>query len=174
MRKLRLGNLVKTLLAAVGALTSLAVITAAAIFAYQIYYPINQRDQATSKDVVHILNWASIPTDQRFKVLHSYRSARSFTGDHIDGHCISLERLALDDDWKTVDSLERPFLDAVTLALDSAREDLPCLPGTRGLATHKILVKPFTLRFFGTAPEAGEIVFLDPTSKELHFVDFKF
>ncbi len=54
-------------------------------------WPSSDRHNAASrKDVLRILNQAEISTNQDFKILGSYQSARSFTGDYFDYYCVEL------------------------------------------------------------------------------------
>jgi len=165
-------NVLKTALAVIGA----GALAAAAFGLITFYWHANasdRRDSASPKELLHVLNWAALPATQNFKVVHSFQSARSFTGDHVDGYCISLESVRLDADWKTAATLEKPFLDAVVFGLEFAAQELSCLPSSEELVARKILIKPFSLHFNSAQPGAGEVILLDPVTKELYFVSFK-
>ena len=165
-------KVLKTTLAVVGAL-ALALAAFGLVAFYRGLNTSDSRDTASPEDLVHVLNWAALPPTQNFKVLHSFTSARSFGGDHVDGYCISLENVTLDADWKTAAALEKPFLDAVVFGLGFAAQELSCLPSSEELVTRKILIKPFSLNFSSAHPRSGEVIFLDPATKELYFVSFK-
>src|SRR5947207_10223381 len=57
-------------------------------------------NRARPNDVLFILNSGGISTDQSLKVIASYESARSFTGDHLDYYCIELSKFDVADDTK--------------------------------------------------------------------------
>jgi hypothetical protein len=165
-------NFAKNALAAIGVL-ALGAVAIAAIAMYRNSGGADRRDAATGSDSLFILNWAGVPTKQNFAVSHSFQSARSFTGDHVDGYCITLENAPIDAEWRSPSALERPFLEAVTFGLDFAKRDLSCLPSSADLSNRKILIKPFSLHFNSGQPGAGEIILIDPATKELFFVSFK-
>jgi len=57
---------------------------------WSIYSGMAERfNKATPKDLLFILNWGGISTNQNFEVIPSYQSRRSFTGDHVDYYCIA-------------------------------------------------------------------------------------
>jgi hypothetical protein len=49
-------------------------------------------NKATRKDVQFAPNWGGISTNQDYRIVSSYQSSRSFTGDHLDYFCIELPK----------------------------------------------------------------------------------
>jgi len=82
----------------IGALSLLLFVIAAIVIGSDIYSGMSERfNKATPKDTLFILNWGGIPTNQNFKVIASYQSRRSFTGDHVDYYCIELPKFEVAD-----------------------------------------------------------------------------
>jgi len=113
-----------------GAVALLAVI----VFGVSVVYS-GSRDrinQANRKDVAFILNWAGIATDQNYRVVSSYESARSFTGDHLDYFCIELPRFEIADqqkgDWHSGPESNPLIAEALQLALGDAHQRATCVP----------------------------------------------
>lgn len=76
-------------------------------------------------DVQHVLNWGELSKASIEQVVHSYESARSFTGDHIDAYAIKVSELAASDlpsgepfdrKWTRGDHADQVIRDAVSLA----------------------------------------------------------
>jgi hypothetical protein len=78
----------------IGAATLIFLVTLGVSIIQQSTTKINK---AKPKDVFFILNASEIPTNQNLKVLASYESSRSFTGDHLDYYCIDLPRFEVAD-----------------------------------------------------------------------------
>jgi cytoskeletal protein RodZ len=53
--------------------------------------------RASKEDVRFVLNWCRLGDDRIEEVVHSYESARSFTGDHLDAHAIRISRVTTDE-----------------------------------------------------------------------------
>jgi hypothetical protein len=88
MKWLRIG------LEIVGALSLLLLLVGAVLIVYQGTDKVNR---AKRDDALFILNYGGITTNQDFKVIASYESARSFTGDHLDYYCIELPKFEIAD-----------------------------------------------------------------------------
>jgi hypothetical protein len=48
-------------------------------------------DFATTNDVQFVFNWGHVPLNQSYRVVHSYRTAASFSGDHLEAYAIQIE-----------------------------------------------------------------------------------
>lgn len=70
----------------------ISFVGAAVIGAFFIYKlgpgNVDKVDSATAKDVRFVLNWSNLGDERIEKVIHSYISARSLTGDHLDAYAI--------------------------------------------------------------------------------------
>ena len=53
----------------------------------------DQVDSASAGDVGFVLNWCGLGADRIAEVVHSYVSARSITGDHLDAYAIRISRI---------------------------------------------------------------------------------
>jgi hypothetical protein len=77
---------------------TLEIIGALSLIALFFLWPSSDRvNRASSKDVRRVLNWAEISTNQDFKIIGSYQSSRSFTGDYFDYYCIELSKFDIPD-----------------------------------------------------------------------------
>src|SRR5439155_19660781 len=89
-------------------------------------------NRAKAKDVLFILNWGGISTNQSFKVIASYRSPRSLTGDHLDYYCIELSKFEIaewaKDEWHDGPEQNPLLAEALELALNDARQHGDCFP----------------------------------------------
>src|ERR1700675_2136296 len=82
----------------IGALSLVLMAVAAIAVAWGIYNGTSEKfNKATRKDSLFILNWGGISTNQNFRVVASYQSPRSFTGDHLDYYCIDLPKFEVAD-----------------------------------------------------------------------------
>ena len=73
-----------------GALAFAAVV---AVFGYITYIFVSDTDRtntATKDSVQFVFNWGGININQDYKVLSSFESQRSLTGDHLDHYCIQI------------------------------------------------------------------------------------
>src|SRR2546421_2881099 len=87
---------IRVVLEVVGA-ASLIFLTVEAVLIVQ-----QSRDRfnkAGRKDVLLILTRSGISTNQDFKLIASYESSTSFTGDHLDYYCIELSKFEVAD-WR--------------------------------------------------------------------------
>ncbi|MDJ1506236.1 hypothetical protein [Xanthocytophaga agilis] len=53
--------------------------------------------KATKSDVRFVLNWCGLGDERIEKVLNSYNSAHSFTGDHLDVYEIKITNITVDE-----------------------------------------------------------------------------
>ena len=87
----RAWSVVKWLLIAWGTLCFLGALALGGLLVFRLG-PSNSdsRKTASEHDVRYVLNWCQLGDERIEEVLHSYVSARSFTGDHLDAHAIRI------------------------------------------------------------------------------------
>jgi hypothetical protein len=74
----------------IGAASLLAVV---GFGSWNLYSNSSERvNKASRKDALFILNWAGLSSEQEYRIISSYESPRSFTGDHLDYYCIALPK----------------------------------------------------------------------------------
>ena len=90
--------LIKKLSIAWGVICLIGVIGLGGYIAYQIG-PGNKSSAqlASKKDVRYVLNWCNLGDERIEKVVHSYISSRSFTGDHLDAHAIRITGIEISE-----------------------------------------------------------------------------
>jgi len=133
-------------------------------------------NKATPKDSLFILNWGGISTNQNFKVIASYQSKRSFTGDHVDYYCIDLPKFEVADiqknEWHDGPE-ENPLLaEALELALNTASHS-NCLPSVEKANSKAMKIKFVSVALNDRFPTAADIILYDTESGRLYYVSFK-
>jgi hypothetical protein len=134
-------------------------------------------NRASRKDVAFILNWAGISTDQNYRVVSSYESARSFTGDHLDYSCIELPRFETADpqkgDWHSGPESNPLIAEALQLALSDAHQRGTCVPAVQEANSPAMqMMFPQVLLRNGHAT-AADIILYDSKQRMLYYVSFK-
>jgi len=140
----------------------------------------DRADSASSSDVAFVLNWCDLGADRIEKVLHSYVSARSFTGDHLDAYAIKIKHIdvaeltARTDDfggrWYRGDQLPKVLDDAVGFVggwLGSGK--IPWFPTERTLRSSEVYVYPWSIYLHGITPSASELIFVRPWDKMVFY-----
>jgi hypothetical protein len=137
---------------------------------------------ATKADVRFVLNWCQLGDERIEEVLHSYRSARSFTGDHLDAYAIrvshvdaaELKRDDFGSGWQRCDQLNGVLKDAIDFAvvwLDT--DEVAWFPRENELASDEMFVYPWSIYCHGTQPAAVELIFVRPKDKMVFYLSVK-
>ena len=159
----------------------LEIIGAVSLIGITLFFLSVSKDRlnsASRKDVLRILNWAEIPTNQDFKILGSYQSSRSFTGDYFDYYCIELSRFDIPDHgevhlWNDGPERNQLLIEALDTGVNQARSLGNCFPST-GEANSGALKMMFShVLIDGHHPSSGEIFLYDPKKQMLYYVGYK-
>jgi hypothetical protein len=165
---------------------SLAVVIAIVVFA-AVQMGLASRsteNMATASDVRFVLNWCRLGDDRIDKVVHSYRSSVSFTGDHLDAYAIKISHVSLDElnkkpdndldnHWYRGDQLP-PILDkAVAFAGAFQGDEIPWFPKEGELRSNQFYVYLWSIYFHGLEPSSVEIIFIRPSDNMVFFLDAK-
>jgi hypothetical protein len=132
---------------------------------------------AKRKDVLFVLNWGGVSTNQDFKIIASYQSPRSFTGDHLDYYCIELSKFEVSDyeknDWHDGPEQNPLLADALELSVNDARQHGDCFPSAdeANSATMKIMF--WSVELHGRQPTSADIILYNPKNKRLYYVSYK-
>ena len=132
---------------------------------------------AGQQDGLFILNWGGITTNQDYKVIKSYRSPTSFTGDHLDSYCIQLSRFDVSDtarsEWH--DGPERnPLLaEALELGINDASQRTDCFPSVQQANSGGMKIMFWSVVMHSRQPTAADILLYDPMSRRLYYVSYK-
>ncbi len=162
----------------------LEVIGAASLLAFAIvatwsvYQSSSEKiNRATRKDVLFVLNWGGISTDQDFKIISSYQSRRSFTGDHLDYYCIELPKFEVaeyaKDEWHDGPEKDSLLAEALKLAVDDARQHGDCIPSVEEANSPAIKVMFTTVVLHSRQATAADIILYDPRKRMLYYVSYK-
>jgi hypothetical protein len=136
-----------------------------------------KENKATRKDVLFILNSGGISTDQDYKIISSYQSPRSFTGDHIDYFCIELPKFEvtgpLTKEWHDGPENDPLLAEALKMAIDDAHQRGGGVPSIEeaNSAAIKVMFPLVVLR--DRHVNEVEILLYDPQKKMLFYVSSK-
>lgn len=163
---------------------ALEVIGAAAILgvvligARIMYSGSDKVDKASRKDVTNILTASGLSPDQNFRVISSYESSRTFTGDHLDYFCIELPDFRVaewaKDEWRDGPETDPVLADALQLAINDARQQGGgCIPSAEEARSKgfKLMLTEVFLR--NRKAYVVDVVLYDPQKKQLYYVSFK-
>lgn len=134
--------------------------------------------KASKQDVRFVLNWCRLGDSRIEEVIHSYQSARSFTGDHLDAHAIRITNVSTDelvaDDfgggWVRCDKAQGVLKDALDFVTSWAGGDeTPWFPPAEQLKSADFYVYSWSIYCHGTRPSAAELIFVHPASKMVYY-----
>lgn len=140
---------------------------------------VDRSNAASKKDVRFVLNWCELGDERIEKVVHSYQSARSFTGDHLDAYAIKItyvspEELTRDDfgsRWFRCDKLDGVLKDAVDFAVSWLHQDeISWFMNENELRSEEVFVYPGSINCHGTQPDAVELIFVRPKHRMVFYV----
>lgn len=139
-------------------------------------------DRATKQDVRFVLNWCRLGDERIERVVHSYESARSFTGDHLDAYAIKISHvdpaeLTPDKDgsgWVRCDQLEGVLKAAVDFSIGwFHREEISWFLEEHELGSAEVFVYPWSIYCQGTRPYAVSLIFVRPKDRMVYFISAK-
>jgi len=132
---------------------------------------------AKPKDVLFILNWTGISTHQDFKVLASYQSPRSSTGDHLDFYCIELSEFEATayakTEWEDAPETDPLLVQALEAGVSAAREHNDCFPSALEANSVGIKITFRSVVLNDRHPTSADIILYDPKSSKLYYVSYK-
>ena len=172
-----------------GAISLAGVIAITGLAAYQLTFGNRAKtDFASPHDVRFVLNWCNLGESRTEKVVHSYRSSRSFTGDHLDAYAIKITRISLEElsatnaffptaRWHRGDRLPAMLDDAVRFAAmflgDGEAGEIPWFPKERNLRSDQFYVFPQSIYYYGGRPIEADLIFVRPADKMLFYFSAK-
>jgi hypothetical protein len=178
-------TIAKWLLIIWGGLSLIGVLSVGGFLAYQLG-PGNRAkiNTASPDDVRFVLNRCNLGDERIEKVVESFISPRSFTGDHLDAYAIKVTHLSIEevtastDDfkerWYRGDQLPKVVDDAVSfVGTFRGSDEIPWFPSEAELRSSEVYVYPWSIYFHGTRPSAAEIIFVRPTDKMVFYFSEK-
>jgi hypothetical protein len=178
--KEKIFKLSRQLLTVWGAISLLGLIATGGYLFYSMTIGnTNIEGKATKSDVRFVLNWCGLGDQRIEKVLKSYTSARSFTGDHLDAYAIKITNVNLDEltitkgnshgSWYRMDSLPTVLDEAVSF-VGGWQHETPWFPTEESLRTKGFYVYPWSIYCHGVSPSAAKLIFIDPTEKIVYYI----
>lgn len=134
-------------------------------------------NKATKSDVRFVLNWCELGDQRIEKVINSYKSGRSFTGDYLDAYAIKItnvsnSELTTEKGWFRLDSLPKTLNDAVIL-VSRWQYKIPWFPELENVKKESIYVYPWSIYCNGTEPTATQLIFVIPKEKMVYYIGTK-
>ena len=178
----RLPGVIKLLLIVWGALTLAAAIGLTAFLAFKLG-PGNapKIDKASPDDVRFVLNWCELGDHRIERMVHSYESARSITGDHLDVYAIKIKEVELAEltkkrnpsgrEWFRGDQPNAVLDDAVSFVSGFMILDaVAWFPILDQLRSGSIYIYPWQIILNGTRVRSAQIIFVNPADKMVYYV----
>lgn len=138
---------------------------------------------ATAEDVRFVLNWCRLGDARTEKVVNSYVSPRSFTGDHVDAYAIKVRNLTLTDlsvaesssdgGWVRCDQLDPISREAVRLATGMSSSEVPWFPNAQELESPRYYLWIWSISIHGRSPIAAQLIFARPDDSMIFYSSVK-
>lgn len=158
-----------------GALALAALLVIVGFFAYSIYSNNDRTEIASKKETQFIFNSSGLKADQEYKVISSFQSARTFTGDHSDHFCLEISAFYPDVNnktkWKFVPDLSRPEQDAVASA-ESETEAAECFKRQK-TEFRNLQVYPPSVYLHHGYVTSYEVILFDAQTNRLFYKSYK-
>jgi hypothetical protein len=144
-------------------------------------------DTATTHDVTFVLNWCGLGESRIQRLIHSYQSPRSFTGDYLDAYAIKINKVDLSElsqksdnmggqwhQWYRGDQMPPVVAAAIDyIAADLGSNEVSWFPKPEELRSEKIYVYPWTISFHEARATAAELIFVRPSDNMIFFMGSK-
>jgi len=171
-------EIIKILLIGWGILCFIGAIVIGCILFYEFTLGNRPRiGSAGTKDVRYVLNWCRLGDNRIKKVIHSYQSSRSFTGDHLDAYAIKISNVSIKElsnsDWCRGDKVKGILNDALTFTGAWHNQEIPWFPTEKELRSKEIYVYPWSIYYHGTRPTAVRLIFVRPKDCMVFFISIK-
>lgn len=166
-----------------GIISAIGAAGVAGLIAYR-FIPGNlpKSDFAAPHDVRFVLNWCELGHDRIEEVVHSYRSSRSFTGDHLDAYVIRISHVEIDElkemdggrGWYRCDQVEGVLKDAIEFISGWLHNDgIPWFLTSEEIRSEEIYVYPQGTYFMGTRPISTQLIFVRPRDRMVFYISCK-
>jgi hypothetical protein len=180
----RILRILSVTLQAVGAL-SLTGVVVIVIWFFLSTRPGNAKiDRVTPEKAAFILNWADIGKKAKItKVLHSYQSARSFTGDHVDAYSLQIdnfpEEVVRKDETGRVHWLKPPLNNSIlveavnTAAMSAESDNLKWFPTAKELNSGRFYLRFQSVLLHDQYPTSVQLTAYDRIDHKIYHADLK-
>jgi len=165
---------IRVVLEVVGAASLIFLTVAAVLIVQQSRDRVNK---AGRKDVLLILTRSGIPTNQDFKLIASYESSTTFTGDHLDYYCMELSKFEVadwrKDEWHDGPEKNPIFAEALKEGVDEAHQENNCFPSPEEANSETMKIMFGDVLVDSLHPISADITLYDPKTKKLYYVSYK-
>lgn len=155
-------------------------------FVWQKYaeHSLEKIDVASAHDVRFVLNWCELGEDRIEKVVRSYVSSRSLTGDHLDAYAIKISHLDISEllenddlrgaNWYRGDQTP-PILDEAIDFVDGWlwQDRVSWFPKGDDLRSEDYYVYPWSIYTQGIRPSAVKLIFVRPSDNMVFYFSGK-
>ena len=179
--------LFKKILMVLGGIT---LVVAAAIGGFIAYEEVLGReievDAATVDDVRFVLNGCGLGEERIEAVVNSYKSAPSFTGDHLHAYAIKISHVDLaelgkrrdspreDKEWFRGDELPKVLDDAINfISMFLNTDGVSWFPKWASLRSDNFYVYSSSIYYHGTYPSAAKLIFIQPSKNMVYYISAK-
>ena len=182
----RLISICKWFLIVWGAVSLIGIIGIGGFAAYQLKFGNKDKiDSASTHDVSFVLNCCNLGDSRIEKVVHSYQSARSFTGDGLETYAIKISHISLEEltatntndstrRWYRGDQLPKILDDAVDFTgIWLGDEKVSWFPKETELRSNQFYVYPQSIYYVGGRPISVDLIFVKPSDKMVFYFSGK-
>jgi hypothetical protein len=168
----------------IGALALIGIF-AVALMVFPWFLPSGPKiDHVTPDKAIFVLNWAQIGDKSKIqRVLHSYESPRSFTGDGINAYCLQIDRfpeevLRKDDSVREV-WLKPPLDDALlmealkTASMMAHSDNLAWFPSAETLNSNRFYLNFWTIVAHNHMVTTVQLIAYDREERKIYYADAK-
>lgn len=139
-------------------------------------------DRVTPDKAIFVLNWGRIGDKSKIeRVLHSYESPRSFTGDGIDAYCLQIdhfpEEVLREDDSGREVWLKPPIDDALlvealkTASMMARSDNLAWFPSAEALNSNRFYLSFWTIVAHNQMVSTVQLIAYDREDRKMYYAD---
>ncbi len=136
-------------------------------------------DLVSKKDVRFVLNWSGLGDEKIKNVVKSYKSSKSFSGDHLNAYAIEITEVSVNElpntrttKWLSINNLPLLIDNAVKLT-NRFQNKIPWFPSYKELKNEGYYIHPHSIYCLGISPMSTELVLLKPDGKMIYYIDIK-
>ena len=168
----------------IGALALIGVV-AFAVMVFPWFLPSGPKiDQVTPDKAIFVLNWGQIADKSKIqRVLHSYESPGSFTGDGVDAYCLQIDRfpeqVVRKDDSGNEVWLKPPIDDALlvealkTASMMAHSDNLVWFPAAEALNSSRFYLCFWTIVAHNQMVTTVQLIAYDREERKIYYADVK-
>ena len=136
-------------------------------------------DRMTAHDVRFILNTEPLQSAKLERIVHSFESARAFTGDHRDAVALKVTELPIAQFDKLTDRLHGSWvrgdkIDAIVKSALSTGRIRDWQPIDEDVLTADYFINPRTLVLHDGNLTAAELIYVNLKTEMVYYISFKF